>query len=491
MKKNRRDFLKISYMAGISIAAKTSMPKYIATQEKEKIHRYDKNLADKYGLKIPESDKNYASAPVWLQKADMFTADWSVKADMQNTPYSLWKGFCVELKDVLVERIIRLPPLYSKRKLNEKVAVTIDGNFDGRSVEGVSAILHVPHSKTGFKQAHEQGFRVIPYVHFSCIHSYYADQDVFLFQHPEILLKDKEGKWVHMSMDGTDRLYRLLVCANNPSYWKLALSYVRKLMDWGADGVFIDNLERKKECYAPGFTNLNPEFEPYIHEHLFPDASHDYAFTRFLQSVKSLVKEYGDDKVVIFNSGIGADFQNIGDCCTWESFIFSWAWEGRNRAQNWTAIKKRVKENEWYFNAGNRITALSYLNPSRKEVKEDAFWAFSSARLLKMIWWTSLKDTGAEKLYCVKLGDSLEPLQEIDQMAYRNFENGLIVLNDSLKNKIVKIAIPSKIKNRKYLDLFDGKNLIKINSGHLEVTVPAQTARVYILPEMYNCINFK
>ena len=206
---------------------------------------YDKKLAAKYGLEIPEPSDQLEPVPEWLQNTDMIFADWTVTAEMINTPYKLWKGYRIELEDTLVEKIVRLRPMYERVKVNVQKPVTIDGNFDGSDIKGVELISHVPHSKLGFKQAHEQGFKVIPYVHFADIHSYYADQEVFLFQHPEILLKDDKGKWVHLPMDGTDRMFRYLVCANSPSYWKLSLSYVKKLMDWGADGLFIDNVGQR------------------------------------------------------------------------------------------------------------------------------------------------------------------------------------------------------------------------------------------------------
>ena len=481
MKNNRREFLKLSGLTSIALATGSFLSGHFVEQERKKYADYDKRLADKYGLKIPESEDHLDPAPEWLQNADMFTADWSVKADMLNKPYSLWKGYDIELKDTLVERIVRLPPLYSRKKVHEQIPVTINGNFDGTDIRGVVLISHVPHSPTAFKQAHEQGFRVIPYVHFSCIHSYYADQDVFLFQHPEILFKDVKGKWVHLSMDGTDRLFRYQVCANNPSYWNLSLTYVKKLMDWGADGVFIDNVQKREECFAPEFTKTNPEFGPYVHEHLFPDATHYYAFDRFLQTIRSLVKSYGDDKVVVLNSGIGTEFQKNGDCCTWESFIYSWSWEGRHQNQNWTSIKEQIKSYDWFIKGGRRITALSYLDPLRKEVKDDAYWAFCAARLTGMIWWSTLKNTEAEQLYQVHMGKSLQPLQEVNQIAYKTFENGIIVLNDNIENKAITINLPSEFYHKQLLDLFDGKKRVEIVDGHINVTIPMQAARIFVM----------
>ncbi len=465
-------FITLCLILPVSLSAQRYNSKHIS---------YDKELAAKYGLEIPEPSDQLEPAPEWLQSADMIFADWTVTADMQNIPFKIWKGYRVELVDTVVERIVRLQPLYGRVKVTEQKPVTIDGNFDGSDIKGVELISHVPHSKKGFKQAHEQGFKVIPYVHFTDIHSYYADQDVFQFHQPEILLKDEKGRWVHLPMDGTDRMYRYLVCANSPSYWKLSLSYVKKLMDWGADGVFIDNVGSREPCFATQFTNLNPEFDPYVHEHFFPNATHDYAFNRFLQAIRSLIKSYGEDKVVILNSGIGTELQKNGDCCMLESFIYSWAWKGRNENQNWTNLKKRINKNEAFMKAGRMTTALSYLDPSRKEVKDDAFWAFSTARLLGVIWWSNLENTGAERLYRAHMGRSLQPLQEIDQVAYRTFENGIIVLNDGVENKTIIISLPSEFRHKKLIDLYDGKKQKKVVKGHIEVTVPGQGARVYLV----------
>jgi len=464
MKTKRREFIKLTSLAAIGLAGAGILPGYAAIQ-------------------IPEPQEPIDPAPEWLRKADMFTDPaWYIAADKPDTQNSVWKGYDLELRDVLVERKVRLAAANCLKKIHEQVPVVIDGTFDGTSIKGVSLISHVPVSETAFRQAHEQGFRVVPYVHFTDIHSFYADQDIFQFQHPEILLKDAEGKWVHLPMDGTDRVYRHLVCTNNPSYCKLSLAYVKKIMDWGADGLFIDNTNKRRECFAHKFTKtINPEFGPYVHEHIYPDATHNYAFGRFLQSVRALVKSYGEDKIVILNSGIGEEFQNKGDCCEWESFIFSGASEGRRHT--WADVKKRAQENAWFTNAGRRIEVSSSLNPSRKEVKDDAYWAFCAAKLVDFIWWATLKNTGAEQLYQVHLGKGLQPLQEADQLAYRTFENGVIALNDSSQNRTIDINLPSQFRYKQLLDSYDSDRPIKIVKGQIKVTIPMQAARVYLVPQ--------
>ena len=436
----------------------------------------DPKLVAKHGLKISPYTETIKPAPEWLLKADMITMSGDV-----------WKGHKMTIKDTVMTRIVRIRAGNGPLPITEHYPVETIESFDGSLVKGVSLISHVPHSKKGYEEAHKQGFKVIPYVHFSDIHTFYADQDVFMFQHPEVLMKDQNGKWVHIPMDGSDRAFRFLTCPNSPVYWKQNLAYVKKMMDWGADGIFIDNVGGKRKCYGTKFnvpegsSATNPEFSPYLHEHLFPDTSESYAWDRMLQTIRELVKSYGDDKVVILNSGIGTPFQKNGDACMWESFIYSWAWEGRR--QPWEEIKKRAKDNEWFIKDGRTLTALSFLNPQRKEIKDDAYWAFSAARLVDFIWWSDLGGTKADVLYRAHMGKGLEPLKETNGLAYRTFENGFIVLNDSDVDQNVELPLFANFKAKALYDLYNNNLPVKVKNKKVKVSVPKKTARVYVLTQ--------
>jgi hypothetical protein len=434
----------------------------------------DMKLVEKYGLIIAPPKEKIDPAPEWLQKSDMFTFEFDV-----------WKDLKFIMKDTLMTRIVRIRADNGPVEITEHYPIETISSFDGSLIKGVSLFTQSPHSRKAYEEAHKQGFRVIPYIHFMCIHSFYADQDVFMFQHPEILLKDANGKWVHTPMDGSDRAFRYLTCSNSPSYWKLSLAYVKKMMDWGADGIFLDNVGGRRQCFGPKFnvpmnsSATNPEFPSYVHEHLFPDTTETYAWDRMLQTIRALVKSYGNDKIVLLNSGIGTQFQKDGDCCEWESFIYSWAWEGRR--QTWGDVKKMAKSNEWYLNAGRRITAKSFLNPARKEIKDDAFWAFSAARLVDFIWWAELNRTGAEVLYQAHMGKGLEPFKETNGLAYRAYENGVIVLNDSEVDQNVELTLPSGFQPKRLMDLYNSSQIIQVKNKKIKVAVPKKSARVYLL----------
>ena len=212
---------------------------------------FDQKLAAKYDLHIPPVATEVKPAPEWLRRAEIVSSSTRV-----------WQGYEFLLKETPVTRIVRARAGYRQVLLLDHYLEEKVSGMDAEAVKGVPLLSHVPHSAEAFRLAHAHGLRAIPYLHFMCIHTNYADQDVFYFQHPEILMKDVGGHWAHTGMDGTDRLQRIRTCANSPSYWKLSLDYVKKMMDWGADGVFIDNAGRRPPCFGPRFDKVrNPEFE--------------------------------------------------------------------------------------------------------------------------------------------------------------------------------------------------------------------------------------
>jgi hypothetical protein len=301
---NRRDFLKLTGLTGLGLLGAPILPGFARPQKdnSEPIpaeNTFEEDAASPGTVLEP--------APQWMQNADMFSsAPWYVAAGKSSGENAVWRAYDMEFRDVPVKQKVRIASANVLKEISAKVPVVKNGTLDGAALKGVAMISHAPVSELAFKQAHEQGFRIIPYVHFTDIHTYYADQDIFHFEHPEVLLRNQEGKWAHLPMDNSERFNRFLTCANNPVYCKLSLDYIKKLMDWGADGLFIDNVFNRQECTAAKIKHTSPEFSPYVHDHIYPEATHNYAFNRFLESVRKLVKSYGADKVVVLNSGIGA-----------------------------------------------------------------------------------------------------------------------------------------------------------------------------------------
>jgi hypothetical protein len=130
----------------------------------------DRKLQEKYELIIPAPYDNNEPAPEWLQKADMITSSDGV-----------WKDHKFIIKDTLITRIVRIRAGNGPLPVTEHYPVETIGSFDGSQIRGVSLISHVPQSNKAFKEAHKQGFRVIPYVHFTDIHTFYIIADLIVY----------------------------------------------------------------------------------------------------------------------------------------------------------------------------------------------------------------------------------------------------------------------------------------------------------------------
>ncbi len=80
-------------------------------------------------------------------------------------------------------------------------------------------------------------------------------------------------------------------CPNVAAYQDAMVAWVRKIMDLGADGVFIDNISTRVPCYGPKFKK---------HAHLVEDQNQ--AFTLLLKRVRGLIKSTQPEGAVIVNS---------------------------------------------------------------------------------------------------------------------------------------------------------------------------------------------
>lgn len=445
-----------------------SRPKAGRAQTTEELT--DPRVVSQYNLVIPETPKSLRPAP-----------DWVLGMDMVNEWGRLVGGFPQKYVTAKVTRnyVGRDGRQVTQDNELKKTVWSPEGRVDPARVKGIPLLINVPHVKEAIDQAHAAGVKVIPYVHFMCTNVDHEDQGVFIWQHPEVLLKDEDGRWRNTYMDGTYRLQRFLVCANNPSYWKLMEAYVRKLLEMGVDGLFIDNIHtHRDDCYAPRVTIFNPETGAYRHDHIFPWATHDFAFDKFLQMIAAVVKSYGHDRIVVLNSGIGTPFEKNGDMCMWESFVYSWAWKGRQAS--WEDVKAQAAANAWYTDAGRRILALSYLGNSDQLLKDDAFWAYTAARLVGFVWsdYGTIGENEARVLYSVRLGRPLEPLREENGVASRAFEGGVLVLNNSLDDRQLTVAVPKAAPYKNLTDLYSNRTVAADRSS-LKVRVPRLSARVY------------
>ena len=377
--------------------------------------------------------------------------------------------------------------------------------IDAKKMVGIPLFINV-QTKEEIANVHQIKARAITYISFMDV---FVDFGVakeewggkgmripYSNAYPEILLINREGRFVNTLMDNSYRMNRYLVCPNNPTYVKKAIECVRRIMDMGSDGLFIDNVDGcGKECYgenlhvgyvehyhsvateAPGVKLFDPRIKALKkHKHLYPGKDNKYAFTELLRKVREIVKSYGKEKIIVLNGGF--DFIENADATMIESYICSWAWKGRN--MNWGKIKEEAKKYKSLLKSGKQVIALSYLGYPASTVKDDAFFCYSAARLCGYIWtdYQTIGDNEANKLYQVNLGKVKTGLLSISGIDYKIYESGIIAINGNKEKRKVKLNLEKLLSYTHFKDLYSDKE-IKVKDKSLVVEIPGESGRVY------------
>ena len=133
------------------------------------------------------------------------------------------------------------------------------------------------------------GLRGFPYV------TYYQGpvnrmlQDIRLLEHTDWLAIDEKGRWRRTGFwNSEDAKNMYCTCFNTEEYRDALLAYVRKLMEMGAGGVFLDNVGFPQKCHGEEFG---------IHKHLYPTETE--AFTALLKETRELIRQYDPDGALL------------------------------------------------------------------------------------------------------------------------------------------------------------------------------------------------
>jgi len=379
-------------------------------------------------------------------------------------------------------------------------------------VEGIPFLIDA-NEKSVVETIHKKGFRGLAYVRFMdtlikcwgkidppAANSNRPPSRVpFSTDWMDILLMDEEGRFVNTHMDGSWQLSRYLVCANSKTYAQKALELVRQIMDIGVDGLFVDNVKWRRPCFGEGLhvgyskgdgvvaerpgrkykltrerLNKLPE-----HTHIYPDKDHNYAFRQLLLQIRDLVKSYSKDNVVILNGAL-SPFADCADGVMHESYICSWAWKGRKR--KWSQLKELANKYEPYLQVGGQVVALSYLEIENTEhtIKDDAYFCFAAARVSGFIWtdYLTISDNPAKILYKADLGEIKTPMLTSGNIDYRVCQRGIIAVNGDKVAHNATIHLPGDVDFKILRDLYN-ENTLQVNNDILQITIPAESGRVY------------
>lgn len=107
--------------------------------------------------------------------------------------------------------------------------------------------------------------------------------------------------------------YSWYMCSSASGYREAVARGVRAVMDMGFDGIFLDNTYtlRLPKCHGPEYGR---------HEHI-DNENTDKSYVKMAQLVYKTVKSYGNDKILVLNSGNEEAYTNYKDACMLESYV--------------------------------------------------------------------------------------------------------------------------------------------------------------------------
>jgi len=310
----------------------------------------------------------------------------------------------------------------------------------------VKFVTHCPVNRDFFARCHALGIRCFPYVTFyqGCATESY--QNVNLKDRPDFIEVDAQGNLKRTGFwESEDAKNMYTTCPNVAAYQDAMVAWVERIMKLGADGVFVDNISSRAECFGPKFGK---------HEHLYGDQNHAYAM--LLKRVRQLIKRYQPEGALIVNSAsplyTPAEYWKYIDADMLESYICTWV--SKERWFDWKThwheqgIKLRP-----YIAAGKQVQALSYLGHTPYGIQEDALFCYATARLAGFVWnggFATQPEVAA--LYRLRLGKPLGEEVEEDGIYWRAFEAGLVAVNPDRKKEGF-LALKRPIPATRFCDL--------------------------------------
>ncbi len=363
--------------------------------------------------------------------------------------------------------------------------------WEGKTPEQVKAFLN---------EAHQYGIKVIPYVSLYKVIDSHEVKDTFhtkdhpfwkeldLVDHPEWALIDENG---NIRRPFNSAGYRSGVQQSCTNVAGLAEAYVRgvkNLMEMGCDGVFVDNAHPTPVCYGPKFGK---------HKHLYPDKDNVYTYHLALKQVYDLVKQYGNDKVVMTNTGVGPNpvFRDCEDGSMVESYLCAGFTQDRERYMTFEKVIEWPKEQKHidYIASGKAIVTLSYLGGTKYPIKEDAFFTKATAEMSNFLWTTNVDhhtwttkvgdhrgNDAARLMLRMNLKDPLTEIEDKEGVTYRVFSNGIAAVNPS--HSPVTSQLPAPAGFTEICDYYSGV-ILPVSSGHITVHIPPESGRIYIHPD--------
>ena len=322
------------------------------------------------------------------------------------------------------------------------------GNWDVLAQSKVKFITHCPVNRDFFTRCHALGIHCLPYVTFYQGFATETYEGVNLKDSPQLIEVDAKGNLKRTSFwESEDAKNMYMICPNVLEYQNAMVAWVEKIMDLGADGVFVDNISRRAPCYGPKFGK---------HKHLYEDQNH--AFAMLLDRVRKVIKRHKPDGALLVNSAsplqTPAEYWKYIDADMLESYICTWV--SKDRWFDWkTHWHEQGVKLQPYLAAGKQVQALSYLGHTPYGIKEDAFFCYATARLAGFVWngGVPISQPDVAPLYRLRLGKPLSAEVEENGVYWRPFEVGLVAVNPD-REKEGSITVRPPIPAKRFFDFF-------------------------------------
>ncbi len=339
----------------------------------------------------------------------------------------------------------------------------------------VAFVTHCPIHREYFARVHALGIRAFPYVTFYQGFATQTYEGINLKDHPEFIEIDAQGNLKRTGFwESEDAKNMYTTCPAVPEYQDAMVAWVHKIMDLGADGVFVDNLSSRVPCFGVKHGK---------HKHLSDNANQ--AFAMLLKRVREVVKEHKPDGAVLGNSAsplsLPKEFWPYLDAEMLESYICTWVSKDRwfDWHKHWHDQGLKLQP---YMVAGKQIQALSYVGHTSYGIREDAFFCYATARLAGFVWngGRPLSDPETAVLYRVRLGPPLGGEQQENGLYYRLFERGFVVVNPD-KTKEGTLTIGRGFPTTQLYDMFGSApqqwGAYGKGGGHLDGSSPRSGVR--------------
>jgi len=401
---------------------------------------------DRSPARAPSPKIDYGKpAPPWLREADLYNGFYHAK------------------------------PAWSRETIRDRLS-------------DIPLIVGVPHDRALIDRCHRAGIRVIAYVNYMELLNtrieqeakggvYYewlqaVDHDALdLANHPDWVCVDADGKDVSSiwgSNNGHPGLF--YTCFHQQSLRDAALEQVRKLMEMGADGVFLDNAGPVVECFGGRLGK---------HRHA-EEVPNTRMYQRLQQDIYELVKSYGEDRIVMINSGIIPEYWAWCDAQMWESCYCGAGTP--ERMHEWPELQYAGELHSEAVRQGKVPVILSYLGDQPDDARgRGALFTYAYARLYGFLWadWFTLEKTESDRklakaLYQARLGKPAGVLKQDGKVFYREFEKGLVIVNPTARP--VSAVIPTRLTSP--LADVGHSGTITPSNGRLKIEIAAESGRV-------------